>query len=306
MMKIKQLAREDINNVSDIINIRNTTQYYDSSRLIGEDKLSRILLDENCYLDTETIDKGFNYNPHNDLIWAPYSSIQNEVAEQKELTEEERRQGLRFGNRPVRLESGDAGAAAQNKGWSTIPDNISLLGLIEDDILKAFTVLRYLKGNNKNSYYGALCFMMSDPRFSTVKNNFHLMKESIERLYNSGSGVVYFLTSSALMNTEYGKILNDYDAMNISNSDPAQAKKHSKTMPLTVTPLGPMGRHALGRHGGGPNYAALGLDANLASVASGVMSDIAKNMLLTDEISFWPYHHTVYCLRRKNGLQGEE
>lgn len=298
MMKIKQLTLEDIGSVSNIIRLRDTARYYDSSRVIGTDNLSNILLDENCYVNIELVDKSFNYDPYKDLIWQPNVEkiipntdlVNNDYSTpyvQHELSDLPRT--AHISPRVVQQQSSRGNPEGRNFQVTGEPPPItnayknrssykaSILGLIENDILRAFTVIN-LVGQN-GSYYGGISFMMSDPRFSTVENNFHLLKQSIERLHNTGSGAVYFLTSTALMNTEYGKILNDYDAMNISNNG---LIKLTNKDPLALAPQSARAR------------------TDPLNYRGGSISSIAKNMIIPHNTFSWPYPHTVYCLRRKS------
>ena len=298
MMKIKQLTLEDIGSVSNIIRLRDTARYYDSSRVIGTDNLSNILLDENCYVNIELVDKSFNYDPYKDLIWQPNVEkiipntdlVNNDYSTpylQHELSDLPRT--AHISPRVVQQQSSRGNPEGRNFQVTGEPPPItnayknrssykaSILGLIENDILRAFTVINLV--GQKGSYYGGISFMMSDPRFSTVENNFHLLKQSIERLHNTGSGAVYFLTSTALMNTEYGKILNDYDAMNISNNG---LIKLTNKDPLALAPQSARAR------------------TDPLNYRGGSISSIAKNMLIPHNTFSWPYPHTVYCLRRKS------
>lgn len=297
MMKIKQLTLEDIGSVSNIIRLRDTARYYDSSRVIGTDNLSSILLDENCYVNIELVDKSFNYDPYKDLIWQPNVEkiipntdlVNNDYSTpyvQHELLDLPRT--AHISPRVVQQQSSRGNPEGRNFQVTGEPPPItnayknrssykaSILGLIENDILRAFTVINLV---GHGSYYGGISFMMSDPRFSTVENNFHLLKQSIERLHNTGSGAVYFLTSTALMNTEYGKILNDYDAMNISNNG---LIKLTNKDPLALAPQSARAR------------------TDPLNYRGGSISSIAKNMLIPHNTFSWPYPHTVYCLRRKS------
>jgi hypothetical protein len=99
----------------------------------------------------------------------------------------------------------------------------ALIGLFDNNNLVAFTAIRNI--SEVNRYYGAIFFMMSHLKNSSVEKNTILLKKTIEKLHNTGSVVIYLSVPTKFRETSYHDITKDYDTIEIvSNSAGTLAK----------------------------------------------------------------------------------
>lgn len=89
----------------------------------------------------------------------------------------------------------------------------ALIGLFDNNNLVAFTAIRNI--STMNRYYGAIFFMMSDLKNSSVEKNTILLNKTIEKLHNIGSAVIYLSVPTKFRETSYHDITKDYDTIEI-------------------------------------------------------------------------------------------